>query len=122
MTLKEFLALKGVSATRFAAMLGWPPSTISRICDHGVVPNVQTAVWIEDFTEGVVSVRSFVPSAGPAPVVKPESLLPHNPAGLVEIELKKITDESEARADEARERRAQKKSQPKRKGRASGKG
>lgn len=65
MTLAEYLISKGISPTKFAAEVGVPASTITRILNGERMPRLETIQKIVAETHGDVTINDFITQIDP---------------------------------------------------------
>jgi predicted transcriptional regulator len=65
MTLAEYLVSKGINPTQFAAEVGVPASTITRILNGKRMPRLDTIQKIVAETDGDVTINDFVTQIDP---------------------------------------------------------
>lgn len=58
--LAEHLAAKNIKPSAFAAEIGEYPSTISRYLDGTNIPGIETALVIEQHTDGAIPIEDWV--------------------------------------------------------------
>jgi DNA-binding XRE family transcriptional regulator len=61
MKLKKYLALNGMKKNFFAKKVGITPVTLNNILNEEYLPNLKTAIAIEDYTKKEVSIRDWLP-------------------------------------------------------------
>ncbi len=64
--LTEYRKLRGLSQSKFAALVGVDQSVLSRVETGSIVPSLRLAIEIERETGGAVPVNSWVQSKSPS--------------------------------------------------------
>ncbi|MFC3133559.1 helix-turn-helix domain-containing protein [Microbaculum marinum] len=70
MTLQEYLTAHEKKPSAFAAEIGVPASTITRILNGTRSPTLALMLRIREGTGGLVTPNDYLPSAEPAPTVE----------------------------------------------------